>query len=238
MLGIPVLALMLLAAPAAETTTYYVVSLRPHPARTVLPKEEAEKMQAAHMAHILSMARRGKLVAAGPFGDTPTTISGIFVFETPTIEEARSEAEADPTVVAKRNLVEILTWQAPKGIGAEHRRLHTADPKTPEGMGVHPLAFLRKGAGWDAAARAEHERYLSQMRAQGKLAAAGPAESEDGIVSLVVFDRIEYEEAQRLMAEDPAVKGGALKPEFHHWWCSAHVLPWAAAPKAGASLAR
>lgn len=148
MLGVPILARMLLAAPAEETTTYYVVSLR-------------------------------------PFGDTPTTISGIFVFETPTLEEARAEAEADPTVMAKRNLVEILAWQAPKGIGAEHRRLHAADPKTPEGMGVHPMAFLRKGAGWDEAARAEHERYISQLRAQGKLAAAGPAESEDGIVALV-----------------------------------------------------
>ena len=238
MLGIPVVVLALLAAPAEEMTTYYVVSLRPNPARTALAKEEGEKMQAAHMAHILSMARRGKLVAAGPFGDTPTTISGIFVFETPTLAEARSEAEADPTVVAKRNLVEILTWQAPKGIGAEYRRLHAADPKTPEGMGVHPLAYLRKGDGWDAAARAEHEGYLVQLRAQGKLAAAGPAESEDGMVSLVVFDRIAYEEAERLMAEDPAVKSGALKPEFHHWWCSAHVLPWAATPKAEAATAR
>lgn len=223
------LVLTLLAAPAEEMTTYYVVSLRPHPARTVLGKEEAQKMQAAHMAHIHSMAQRRKLVAAGPFGDTPTTISGLFVFETPTLEEARREAEADPTVVAKRNLVEILSWRAPAGIGAEHRRLHTADPKTPEGMGVHPLVFLRKGADWSAKAREQHERYVNELRAQGKLAAAGAAESEDGIVSLVVFDRIEFEEAERLVAADPAVQGGALKPEFHHWWCSAHVLPWGSA---------
>lgn len=238
MLAIPLLALTLLAAPGDETQTYYVVSLRPNPARTALAKEESEKMQAAHMAHILSMARRGKLVAAGPFGDRPTTISGIFVFETPTLEEARSEAEADPTVAAKRNLVEILTWQAPKGIGAEYRRLHAADPKTPEGMGVHPLVYLRKGEGWNAEARAAHERYLARLRAQGQLAAAGPAESGDGIVSLVVFDRMEFDAAERLMAEDPAVKSGALKPEFHRWWCSAHVLPWAAPPKPAAAGAR
>jgi uncharacterized protein YciI len=229
MLGITVLALGLLSTPAEEMTTYHVVSLRPNPARTALAKEEGAKLQAAHMAHIQSMARRGKLVAAGPFGDRPVTISGIFVFETPTMEEARREAEADPTVVAKRNLVEILSWRAPKGLGAEYRRLHAADPKTPEGMGMHPLVFLRKGAGWDAAARERHERYVGQLRAQGKLAGAGAAESEDGIVSLVVFDRIEYEEAERLVASDPAVESGALKPEVHRWWCSAHVLPWGSA---------
>lgn len=231
MLATPLLALSLLAAPASELQTYYVVSLRPHPQRTKLPKEEGEKLQAAHMAHIRSMAQRGKLIAAGPFGDTPTTISGIFIFETPTLDEARREAEADPTVAARRNTVEIFTWRGPAGIGADYRRLHAANPQTPEAMGVHPLVLLRRSDRWNDASQRDHEAYLTQLRAARKLAAAGPAAGEDNIVSLVVFDRIPFEEAERLTAADPAVQSGALKPELHRWWCSAHVLPWAAAPE-------
>ena len=33
-------------------------------------------------------------------------------------------------------------------------------------------------------------------------------------------------EAQRLLEEDPAVKGDVLRVEWHRWWCSEHVLPW------------
>jgi len=217
---------MALVAPASETQTYYVVNLRPSPTRRPLPKEEGEKLQAAHMAHIRSMAARGKLVAAGPFGDQPVTISGLFVFETATLAEARAEAEADPTVQAGRNLVEIYTWHGPKGVGAEYRRLHAEDPKTPEAMGEQPLAYLRGTAGWTAEWRARHEEYVARLRAAGQLAAAGPAEGA-GLASVVVFDRIPMEEAERLVQADPAVRAGVLTVEMHRWWCAAHVLPWA-----------
>ena len=35
----------------------------------------------------------------------------------------------------------------------------------------------------------------------------------------IVVDRKENE-------DDPAVKAGAFRVEFHHWWSSDHVLPW------------
>lgn len=58
--------------------------------------EEANRMQAAHMANIREMARRGVLVAAGPFDDTPPVISGVFFFVTREREEARQLAMARP----------------------------------------------------------------------------------------------------------------------------------------------
>jgi len=118
-----VLAGLLLAATAlgAQTTElYYLVFLRPAAERKALPQAEMERIQTAHMANIHSMADRGVLVAAGPFGDTPPTISGLFVFRTGSAEEARRIASADPTVVEHRNTVEVLAWRGPK---ADWRRV-------------------------------------------------------------------------------------------------------------------
>src|SRR5690349_15738323 len=123
---------------AQPTDRYQLIFLRPSPERKALPKEQMDKIQADHMANIHAMAERGVLVAAGPFGDTPATISGVFVFKAASLEEARKIAAADPTVVAGRNVVEAYTWRGPEGIGKEYVQLHKADPKTPEDMGVHP----------------------------------------------------------------------------------------------------
>src|SRR3954468_6249669 len=170
------LAAMQAAGQAAEP--YYVVFLRPAADRKALPKEEMERIQTAHMANIHSMAERGVLVAAGPFGDTPPTISGVFVFRTGSLEEARRIASADPIVVEHRNTVDVLAWRGPNGIGEEYVRLHKADPKTPEDMGIQLFFVLRRGNSADAGALKAHEGYIAELRRQGKIGAAGAVEGD------------------------------------------------------------
>ena len=214
-------------APARPTGIYYLVFLRPDPARKPISKEEGERIQAAHMANIMASAERGVLVAAGPFDDKPTTISGIFVFRAPSLAEARRMAMEDPTVVEHRNLVDVHAWQGPAGIGDEYFRLHKEKPDTPEGMGVQPLFLVRRGP-----ARAERDRvwaahleYVEKLRLGGKVAMAGATVDDDALAGMVVFERMPDDEAQRLMAEDPAVKAKVLETEFHRWWCAEHVFP-------------
>src|SRR5215204_250528 len=170
------LALPLAAQP---TDLYHLVLLRPSPERKALPKEEAEKIQKAHMAHIQSMADSGALVAAGPFGDTPTTISGVFIFKAAK-EEVQRLANADPTVTAGRNLVEMYAWRGPAGIGEEYVKRHKADPKTPEEMGVHPFLMFRRGPAWERAGEfvPAHLEHVKRLRGEGKIAAAGPIERD------------------------------------------------------------
>jgi len=228
-LALASLALLFALAAAAfqPSEVYYLVFLRPDPARKPLPKAEGERMQAAHMANIHSMADRGVLVAAGPFDDDPTTISGIFVFRAASLDDAKRIAEEDPTVVGHRNQVEVHAWRGPKGIGEEYFRLHKEKPETPEGMGVQPLFLIYHGSRWaerDQQAAA-HAEYLDHLRREGKVAMHGPIEGDDELSSVVVFNRIPDDEAQRLIAGDPAVKAGILRAEFHRWWCAAHVLP-------------
>jgi uncharacterized protein YciI len=221
---------LLLALPAVAqppSDLYYLAFLRPSPDRKALPKEEGEKIQADHMANILGMAQRGVLVAAGPFGDTATTISGIFVFKVGSLDEARKIASADPTVTAGRNTVEIHPWRGPKGIGEEYFRLHKADPKTPEDMGVQPFFLFLKGPNWSRMGEflPAHLEHLKKLGAAGKIAAAGRIEDDSDLGGILVFQRMPDADARRLVEDDPFVTNGVVKLEAHRWWCAAHVLP-------------
>lgn len=212
---------------ADSTELSYLVFLRPDPAQSALAQGERERIQAAHMANIRKMADQRILVAAGPFEDQPTTISGIFVFRTASLESARSIAAQDPTVLEHRNLAEVYPWRGPKGIGDEYFRLHKEKPETPEGMGVQPLFLLYRGSAYSqqTAELRLHQDYLLQLKREGKLAMAGPIDSNGDLWGLVVFNRISDAEAGRLMADDPAVKTKALRSELHRWWCAEHVIP-------------
>lgn len=209
-----------------STDLYYLVFLRPDPARTKLSKADGERIQAAHMANIFKMAEDGLLVAAGPLGDTPTTISGVFVFKTNSLERAKAIAALDPTVAEHRNTVDVHPWQGPKGIGEEYFRLHKkADPKTPENMQVHPFCLVYRTSRASAAAIEAHDEYIDRLRAGKKLGAAGSVNEEE-LTGVLIFNVMPIEEAEALLQLDPAVKTGALRYEMHRWWSADHVLPW------------
>ncbi len=219
-------------APHDATSLYYVVFLRPDPARKPLAKEESDRIQNAHMANIMKMASDGLLAAAGPFENDPPPINGVFVMKAKSIEEARSIASEDPAVREHRNIVDVHAWRGPAGIGDEYFRLHKEHPETPENMGAQPIFFLTHGPAWKEGASqrvvalAEHQHYIDELHRAGKLGAAGLVEGDPEMIGIVVFRRIPLEEARSLMAQDPAVKAGILGAEAHRWWSSDHVLPW------------
>ena len=179
------------------------------------------------MANMIGMAERGILLAAGPFDDKVQTIGGVFFFKFASTAEAFGEAAKDPTVLEHRNTAEVLAWLGPKGLGDEYRRLHAADPQLPDGMGVHPFVMLRRTGHLrpNGKAMRAHVQYVAELRAKGKLLAAGPVAGDARIVEVLIFDRIPDEEAGRLMTSDPAVGAGLLTAEAHRWWSADHVLP-------------
>lgn len=93
--------------------TYQLGLLRAGPQRGQA-KEEAERIQAAHLAHIASMAKSGKLVAAGPFLHDGE-LRGIFLFDA-TPDEARALAAADPAVQAGRLRLDFHSWMVAEGV--------------------------------------------------------------------------------------------------------------------------
>jgi uncharacterized protein YciI len=92
---------------------YFIAFLKKGPNRSQ-PEEEANKLQAAHMAHLGKMYELGYADISGPFDDD-SDISGITIYNVPTFKIADSLANADPMVKAGRLVIEIHPWWAAKG---------------------------------------------------------------------------------------------------------------------------
>jgi uncharacterized protein YciI len=76
---------------------------------------EVQELQKAHIANIERLARLGKIVVAGPFGDD-ADLRGIFVFRVATLEEAQALCATDPMIKIGRLAVELHPWQLPEGV--------------------------------------------------------------------------------------------------------------------------
>ena len=92
---------------------YFIAFLKSGPNRSQ-PKEEADKLQAAHMAHLGKMYELGYADISGPFDDD-SDIQGITIYNVSTLKMADSLANADPTVKAGRLIIEMHPWWAAKG---------------------------------------------------------------------------------------------------------------------------
>ena len=87
---------------------YVMAFLKAGPNRS-RPREEAQKLQAAHRANINRLAKEGKLVLAGPFeGDGD--LRGIYIFDVRTVAEAEALTGSDPAIQAGQLVMELHPW--------------------------------------------------------------------------------------------------------------------------------
>lgn len=92
---------------------YFIAFLKRGPERSQ-NKEEADSLQALHMAHLGRMYEEGYADISGPFGDDGD-IRGITIYNVPTLQIADSLANMDPSVQAGRLEIEVHPWWAAKG---------------------------------------------------------------------------------------------------------------------------
>lgn len=71
------------------------------------------QLQRGHMANIGRLAKEGKLLVAGPFGDNGDW-RGIFILDAATMEEAEALVKTDPAIAAGRLDYEIHPWWTAK----------------------------------------------------------------------------------------------------------------------------
>lgn len=71
------------------------------------------KLQAGHLANIGKLAKAGKILVAGPFGDDGNW-RGIFIFDCETKEEVEQLLNTDPAIAAGRLAYEIHPWWTAK----------------------------------------------------------------------------------------------------------------------------
>ena len=93
---------------------YFMAFLKKGPIRGQNEEESAE-LQELHMAHLKKMYELGYADISGPFGDDGD-ISGITIYNVPTLKMADSLANSDPMVIAGRLNIEIHPWWAGKGL--------------------------------------------------------------------------------------------------------------------------
>jgi uncharacterized protein YciI len=74
-----------------------------------------QELQKAHIANIERLAKLGKIVVAGPFGDDGN-LRGIFVFRVSSMAEAQNLCATDPMIKIGRLAVELHPWQVPDGV--------------------------------------------------------------------------------------------------------------------------
>ena len=87
---------------------YIFAFLKRGPNRTS-DKEEAAKLQTAHLENIGRLAKEGKLVLAGPFFGNDD-LRGIYIFNVETLEEAKELTETDPAIKAGSLVMELKEW--------------------------------------------------------------------------------------------------------------------------------
>jgi uncharacterized protein len=64
----------------------------------------------------------------------------------------------------------------------------------------------------------EHMNNISKMSKEGTLSIAGPFGGKGELRGIFILNVKTQEEAEKLAAEDPAVKSGRLKAEVYEWW--------------------
>jgi uncharacterized protein YciI len=100
-----------------KMNTLYFVFLKKGPNRKEGDDKtpEIQELQKAHIANIQRLAKLGKLVVAGPFGDDGV-LRGIFVFRVSSLAEAQELCATDPMIKIDRLVVELHPWQVPEGV--------------------------------------------------------------------------------------------------------------------------
>ena len=186
----------------SQPKSYTIVFLNSKPDAEKIDKERQTKLFEGHMANINRLAKEGKMLAAGPFEGG----GGIFILNTPSLDEAESWVSTDPAVQAKRWNVEILPYTP---------RVGSLCP-VGENVSMIMYTFVRFDAVVDKFTAStfpniirQHEQYLKEVSKSFDVvteAVFGP--NEGGI--LIVKNDLPAD----AFAKDPGVQQGLLEAKI------------------------
>jgi uncharacterized protein YciI len=122
-------------------------------------------------------------------------------------------------------LTAFLTISA-SGNALAQREFQTKGGDTTYTMREYFMCFLKTGPNrsHDSVEAVEiqkgHMANITALAKAGKISMAGPFGDNGEIRGILVFNTATKEEAEKLAAEDPAVKAGRLVVEIHPWWAA------------------
>jgi uncharacterized protein YciI len=88
----------------------YVLAILKTGSNKTTDKAFIDSCFSGHMANIVRLVNEGKLIVAGPLGKNENYYRGIFIFNVPTVEEAKELVQSDPAVNSKLLDVDLYGW--------------------------------------------------------------------------------------------------------------------------------
>jgi uncharacterized protein YciI len=208
--------------PAHKMVQFHMALLKRGPKWTANENAEIKRLKQQHVDYVTSLLESGKVVIAGPLTDGGET-AGVFVFRAQSAEEAKTWAEADPTVASGFVIAEMHPWWSADIFGK---------PAKPFKLTQTFLAFLTRGEKWTPEKtpvteeiQKGHMANINKLAEMKKLVAAGPFGDNGHLRGIFVFRVGSLEEAKALTATDPAVQAGRLAMDIHPWMVPEGVLP-------------
>jgi len=98
-----------LGADELGMRTYVMCFLKTGPLKVDDAQKRGELMK-GHFGMIQRLAKEKKLVLAGPFSEPGNELRGIYLFDVPSVEEARKLTESDPSIKEGFFKVEFVKW--------------------------------------------------------------------------------------------------------------------------------
>lgn len=106
-----------------------------------------------------------------------------------------------------------------------------AAPNAEYEMTTYYMGLLFRGEKWTPGSTPETEKiqegHMANVRRlanEGKLLLAGPFGDDGDLRGIFVFKVASMEEAQALVASDPAVQAGRLRVELHPWYSAKNIV--------------
>lgn len=88
---------------------YTLVILRTGPVK-IDNQEKLNTLFRGHQDNILRLEAKGKIVVAGPFGNNANSFRGMYIFDVPTVQEAKVLLKSDPAIEAGIFDVDMYQW--------------------------------------------------------------------------------------------------------------------------------
>lgn len=189
---------------AADSSSYFFVFLNANPNRPTIEKDSMNRLQAGHLANITRLYTEGKLVVAGPFGDSLG--GGVFILKSGSLESATAMLDTDPAIRAGRYLLEVFP------LAVRYGSFCTAPDEN--AMAKYPFARLAINTTVSKEHRALHEQYYSDLAHSKKILFHGDFGDSASVVVFAQDDKLDS--ARSLVMSDPAVS--QMQPTMRVWW--------------------
>jgi len=191
-----------------------------------MPAGEAEKLQAAHLAHLTKLGTNGQAFIAGPMGDDGD-LRGIVVLNANSAAAAMALEADDPAVQAGRLKIEIVSFVKPGNW------FSLGEIPKDYKMRQFIFGFLKAGPNLNAATatpaelqklQQDHLANLWAMREAGALVMAGPVTQPGDKIGIICLAVNSIEEAKALLEKDPGVLTGRFVLELHPWYAADGIM--------------